>query len=499
MKYKIIEILKTFSENEIRQFECFLESPFFNESLKLRKFYSSLLRHYPDFNTESMCEEKLSFEINPNLPYNKSTIKTLFFDLANCAEEFMKINVFKKKKAEAEDFLREDYARRKLYKYAEQNARKMLSTIDNESNFSSGYFYNRHCILTDIFNCLKVNSNNSSPEFLKNLSEILNERGKCLTYLFLEEMLFQYNMLLTLKKTFKITEENNYIIKLFNKIDFDEFLEFIIPETDNECCSLIFELNLANYRAFKDFENEENYHQFKSLLVKNLNKLNNDQIYVNFIRLIRYCMMKPLESQSGFDFRSELFNIYKFILSKKYYVMGVHDFLPVELYRTVLKLGLELKKFKWTLEFIKRYKDELRENVRENMFNFSLAEYYFHKKRFDMAMRYFHKLELNHFMLRVDLRNLMLMTYYELDLYENAISLIDSYKHFLSNTDMLSDLEKSKCKYFIKAVQYMIKYKTSGKPISKLEIEKILSEDFHNKSWAKERFLMIDNRFTKSA
>ncbi|MBK8551057.1 MAG: hypothetical protein IPL53_08380 [Ignavibacteria bacterium] len=209
--------------------------------------------------------------------------------------------------------------------------------------------------------------------------------------------------------------------------------------------------------------------------------------------------MKPSISKSGFDFRKELFSIYKYILSKKYYIIGTHDHIPVELYRIALKLGLELKKFKWTIEFIKEFNPKLKSDIRDNIYSYSLAEYYFHKKRFDKAMRYFHKIELNHFMLRVDLRNLMLMTYYELDLFENAISLIDSYKHFLSNTKVLSDTEKRKCKNFVLTVQNMIRYKTSSKPVSKFLIRKNLSNDMHNKSWAAERFAELEEKLIKSA
>ncbi|MBK8551056.1 MAG: hypothetical protein IPL53_08375 [Ignavibacteria bacterium] len=271
MKYKIVEILKTFSEKEIKQFESFLSSPFFNESQKLRKLYTALLKYYPDFNPEIMSEEKLSMEINPNLPYNKSTIKTLFFELANSAEEFMKISVFRTKKAEAEDMLREDYNRRKLFKYVYQNANKTLLEIDSENEYTSDYFYNRHRILTDICNFHQVNNKNSNADFINNHGNFLCERAKCLTYLFTNEILLQYNNFHTVKKTFHLSVENNFIFKLFKKINFIELLECIISETDNAAYSLIFELQLANYRAFSDFENETYYFEYKKLLVKNIN------------------------------------------------------------------------------------------------------------------------------------------------------------------------------------------------------------------------------------
>lgn len=499
MKYKIIEILKTFSVKETKQFDSFLLSPFFNESRKLRSLYISLLEFYPDFDAGIMCEEKLSKKINPDLPYNKSTMKTLFFELGNSADEFLRISNFRNKVGIKEDYLREEYFKRKLYKLVDQNTEKTMNQLDSEKEFTFDYLLSRFYVLTDMCNSIRSSKHNSNQDYIKSLLNLLNERAKTLLYLTTNELLIQNNMIHTLKDNYNINIEENFIFRLFKKIKIDELLEFIISETDEDSCSVIFELRLAYYKAITDFENEELYHKFKKLFIKNIHALNKEEIYTNFIMLLKYCFRKPVDNNSEYDFRKELFSIYKYILVKKYYVIRVHDFIPIELYRQILKLSLDMKKFKWCLEFIKKYNPYLNSEVRVNMYNYSLAEYYFHKKRFDQAMRYFHRIELSHFLLRVDIRNLMLMTYYELDLFENAISLIDSYKHFLSNTEVLSDTEKGKCRCFIIAVHNMIKYKTSVKQVNKNQIRECLKNEMHNKEWVLERFKMIDTRYIESA
>jgi len=499
MKYKVIEILKTFSEKETKQFDSFLLSPYFNESRKLRNLYTALLEYYPDFDPESMCEEEISRKISPDIPYNKSTMKTLFFDLANCADEFLRISNIRTKTLKADDYLREEYFKRKLYKYVDQNTEKSIKLLNSEKDFTYEYFLNRFHTLTDMCNSHRVNKVNTNQDFITELMRLLNERVKSLLFMTTNELLTQNNVINTLKKNYNINDDDNFTFKLFSKINIDGLVEFIISETDDDSCSIIFELHLANYRALSDFENEDLYHKYKNLLIKNIHHLNKEEIYTNFIRLIKYCIMKPSDNNSGFNFRIELFSIYKYILAKKHYILGVHDYFPIELYRAILKLGLELKKFKWTLDFIKVYIPLLNSDIRSNMYNYSLAEYYFHKKRFDEALRYFHKIELNHFLLRVDIKNLMLKTFYELNLFENAISLIDSYKHFLSKTEVLSETEKRKCRYFILSVQSMIKYKTSVKYVSKQQILEYLNHDMYSKDWIIERFNSLDNRIIKSA
>jgi hypothetical protein len=86
--YKIIEILKTFSKQEIKSFERFLDSRYFNESEKIRKLYRLLVNHYPLFVSVRLNEENLSRELNPNLNFNKSTFKSLLSDLSTLSERF---------------------------------------------------------------------------------------------------------------------------------------------------------------------------------------------------------------------------------------------------------------------------------------------------------------------------------------------------------------------------------------------------------------------------
>ncbi len=355
MKYKIIEILKTFSVKETKLFDSFLLSPFFNESRKLRSLYISLLEFYPDFDAGIMCEEKLSKKINPDLPYNKSTMKTLFFELGNSADEFLRISNFRNKVGIKEDYLREEYFKRKLYKLVDQNTEKTMNQLDSEKEFTFDYLLSRFYVLTDMCNSIRSSKHNSNQDYIKSLLNLLNERAKTLLYLTTNELLIQNNMIHTLKDNYNINIEENFIFRLFNKIKIDELLEFIISETDEDSCSVIFELRLAYYKAITDFENEELYHKFKKLFIKNIHALNKEEIYTNFIMLLKYCFRKPVDNKSEYDFRKELFSIYKYILVKKYYVIEVHDYIPIELYRQILKLSLDMKKFKWCLEFIKKY------------------------------------------------------------------------------------------------------------------------------------------------
>src|SRR5262245_59066645 len=106
MKYKIFEILKTFSKKDVKSFEQFLNSPFFNDSEKIKRLYKILIKYYPEFDSKHLTEENLNSELNPGLAFNKSTFKSLLFEIANLAEKYFMIINFLNRKIRANDFLR---------------------------------------------------------------------------------------------------------------------------------------------------------------------------------------------------------------------------------------------------------------------------------------------------------------------------------------------------------------------------------------------------------
>ncbi len=320
-----------------------------------------------------------------------------------------------------------------------------------------------------------------------------------LSIVFAKETWVNYDSLMTINTNYDIKEEKNFVLKLFKIVNFEDLMKVLISNSENKSYTASFELNLSLYSLFSGYENEENYFNYKKLITKNVHLLGSDDINFHFARLITYCMMKRSEKNTSIDFQNELFSVYKYMLLKEYYKMSLNTFLPVELFRIILKHGLEMKKYKWTLEFIKKHYSKLHPDRKMNMYHYSLAEYYFHTKRFELSMKNFQKVQLNHFMLKIDIKNLMLMTYYELGLYEPALSLIDTYKHFLTNNDTLTDQFKKKMKNFILVIHKMILYKTSSNPMTKYLIKKNMVHDIPYKAWLEEKFLELDDGYKKSA
>ena len=499
MSYKIIELLKTFTKPEIKSFERFLISPYFNESQKILKLYRLLIKHYPHFDSELLNEENLSMEINPNLKFKKSTFKSLLFDLSSLAEKYLIIEKLNEKSFYAGDFLREQFLKRNLPKYLKQNIEKSELYFSEYKNPLPVYFLELFFLYNDKRNYNTVFVPRSGKNYNTQSISILNDRARALSMFFMNQLKMQYDDLISINFSFEINPENNFVMQLFQIIDFEKIMEFMISSTDNKTHSVQAKINLSFFRLFKEFSNEDHYLRSKSLLIKYAQILGSDEVNSFFIKLITYCRMKSFEKNNTIDFDQEQFGIYKFILHKGYYQKSTINYLPAELFRMVVQHGLKLKKFVWTLNFIKNYYRKLNPEWMMNMYYFGLAEYYFRRKKFDDALRSFQKIQMSHFLLKVDLKSLMLMTFFELGLFENALSVIDTFRHFLSKNEILSDHLKKRYKAFLIAVQKMITFKTSLKPASKYIIKKSIVPHISYKEWLMEKYDELDENVKRSA
>ncbi len=499
MKYKIIDILSSFSKEDIKKFADFLESPFFNKSKKLTRLYYLIIEFYPEFNSVVLNEENLMKKLNPGSVFNKSTVKNLLADLSAAAENYLAHTNFQSKEIEFKDFLRNEMFKRRLTRRIEPHIKKAWSLMNkSENKLDTVYIINKFSLLNDSMNLNTVNNPKSNYSAISSNIDLLNERGMYITYFFIKEIIREFDNLLSIDRTFNIDKEKNFIFSLFDKIDFKELLRFLISNSANKDYSISLEIYLSMLNAFSEPEEEGHYFKYKKLIMNNLQLFNTSEIRFHTIGLIRYCMLKSCDEKLSVQYDNERFEIYKFILENEFYKTGLDNYLPVELFRTVLLLALKLKKYKWVFVFIKNYKSKLHPDRRNNMYFYGCAEYYFYRGRYAEAMKSFHKVKLDHFLLKVDLKNLMLMTYFELGLFENAISLIDAYKHFLTNDTTLSLELKKKCKNFIETVNLMIIYHKSESIKSRHNIEKKLDSDFPYKEWVREKLSELIHNYDKN-
>ena len=496
MKYKAIDILKTLTPEELDNCGLFMHSKYLNKSQKVAKLYDSLIAFYPDFDCTQLNEERLSKEVSPHLNFNKSSMKNLFADLSEALERFFVIELLQQKKHESNDLLREAFFTKGLWKYLERNINNTERDLSKSKELGTGYFLHQYKVSTDKLNFHSINRPKSGEGYFREFNDISDERAKYITGHFAKEIIRQYENLQANNRALRDDHNDGFIKHLFEIVDFEKLTSFLQSKSNGKLYSKFFSIYNAMFLCYSDLKNPDNYFHYKRLVTGNIKSLSEDEVRFHLIRFVSYCMMKVESSHHDKIFEQELFDVYSFILKNKYYKMNVSQYMPVEFYRTIILQSLKLKKFDFALNIIKKSKKELHPDRRENMHLYACALYDFYSGNFEEALKHCQMVKLNHFALKSDLKNLMLMICYELGHEAGANSIIDSFRHFVSNNNILSIAERKKHKAFINVISKLFLLQETGNVSYLYELKKLLEGDLPNKKWVEEKLADL-NLFKK--
>ncbi|MBV6477579.1 MAG: hypothetical protein HGGPFJEG_00318 [Ignavibacteria bacterium] len=89
LKSSLVEIIRTFSKQELIKFEDFVRSPFFNKKENVVKLFLVIKNNLPGKNDPILEKETVWMKLFPDKEYNYGIMKNLIFDLNKLAEEFI--------------------------------------------------------------------------------------------------------------------------------------------------------------------------------------------------------------------------------------------------------------------------------------------------------------------------------------------------------------------------------------------------------------------------
>ena len=119
-------------------------------------------------------------------------------------------------------------------------------------------------------------------------------------------------------------------------------------------------------------------------------------------------------------------------------------------YKNFISMALRLKENELAENFIKSYKEYLLPEYKKNAFFIGYAMLYNVNENYVKALKMLAKVESKDFYQATFVYNLQLRLYYELDLTEPAINLIDTYKKFFPKHELIPINLKNRYKNFLK-------------------------------------------------
>ncbi|MEO8210486.1 MAG: hypothetical protein ABI840_07985 [bacterium] len=483
LKSKFLDIVKTFSPEELRGFRNFVRSPFHNTNKNVIKVNEIVKKYYPDLNNEGLLKEKVFSKIYPGKKYNDIVMRILLSDLMKLAEEFLAYINFNKNPLSEKRFLMNELNERKLnvlFNRHLNSSRDMLgeNNVGNNS-IDVNYFLNLHQLET-----LQIDHMISRSKQADTGENVLRQ-GEYLINFFLINILNISDELVSHEEVLNLKFDFNIVEEFLNNFNIKQFIEYLKENNYkyHPVLSIYYYMYLCNVNP----ENDNYYFTFKDLIFTNLNLFTKEERFNLFIILESICTSKTLSGKT--QFYEQMMLIYETMLSNNLYTHSDTEYFQINLFRNMIYTAVVLKKPDWIEKFIIEYLDKLMPEYRDEVYHFAYTLIYFEKKEFSKALDEISKVRYDFYVFKFDVRLFTLKIYYEMNSFESAISLIDTFTHFLNNNK--SDLKNYRNSFFefLKFLKQLIKIKTGNKKTDKNEIKKeiLATERLINKNWLLEK------------
>lgn len=450
---RLIEILKTFNELDIKDFRKFLKSPFVNPYPKAALLFDALMTFYPDFNPDKLNRKTLFARMKVNNAYNDSTMRDLVSKLRYLLDKYMAYLSFEDNDFDYLTQLRHQMHVRKLYNHIDKNISETEKLLTQHTEADSDYFYKRIKVETEKFNNYVTNKRLYNRQSLSNSVTSLNNAAKNHLALFILETIKQNDTILKITKRQERTSGRNIIPELLKPINLKRII-VTLKKNDSEL-SHIYQIYYYLYMLFSSKNSEQYFHLYKQSIIENSAKMDIDELHFLYGRLIDFCVNKCNEGKA--EYYKELFNAYDIMLESKYYTNKSNKYISQDLFRNIFQTAVRTNNIEWAEDFINRYRKELHPQNRDNMYCYGCAYIYFEKNMLDRSLEYCLKVKQDYFALKIDIKILLLKLYFDLGNYEQIYNQLDSFKHFVSNHELITPTRRKKIRDFINIFEKVLK------------------------------------------
>lgn len=434
---QLIEILASLNKSEFKEFGKYIISPFFNNRSEVIRFFNAIKKFYPLFDSEELSEEVIFILVYPGKDFSDVLMRKLISLTTNLVLDFIAVKGFKENTLSYNVMLMDKLRERKLPVLFEKRSKITGELLEN---IKRDIIYYEHKLKhTSILNGHFLNSDERSmiSKFQIELDDLVE--------FFLSFAMIQYIRISEWSKSIKMSYDMKF---------YDEVVNYFKSKDENEVTLSTLYFNIMMMVNTEEVKYFNNIMKFRKIFEPHLSDIDDYNI---IIMSMQYCYKKVLKG--NFEYRKQMFDTSKIIFDKNLIPAG---FLEPYLFTNIIRNASYIKEFDWAEKFIKDYKNRLNPDKMNELTDYSFAMIEMGKGNFEKSLAHLSKINIEMSNMKMEIKNLLIMIYYELNYIEELISMIDSYKHFLKRDKTISDQTRIQNSLFIRLVSDLVKVKLKG-------------------------------------
>ena len=439
---KAIQILKTFSAHEIRQFADFVVSPFFNKNETIIRLFDILFDCYPEFDAPIIERTALFKAVyGDDIPIEEQKLRYALSDLTKLLEEYICVKAVDEEELFKYHLLLYSYRQRLLDKPFMATLKHAEKVLEDWPRRDVSHAFYQYLIEEDKY---KFSSVQKEHTLESNLQQVVDNLDK-------------YFILNKMRYSAEIINNRNVVAINYRLFLYEEIMNHLRnnPLDHVPAAKVYYNVILT----LTDPENKRHYENLLSLLNEHKDIFSHDELFDMYVYAKNFCIRKINNGHT--EFMNELFSLYKVILNNK--IIFRENYLSQWDYKNIIYLGLRLEEFDWVKSFIHEYNDSLDPRYRKNAYTYNMAYYHFFLSEYDKTLTLLQSVDFSDVYYHLDSKSLLLKTYYELDATEAFFSLVDAFKVYIKRNKQIPAHQKTNYNNLIKFVTRLYKWKLNPK------------------------------------
>jgi len=478
----IIDILSSFSKEELKKFRTFISGSYFNKNKNVSSFFDQIIKFHSDFPESKVSKEIVFAKLFPKTVYNDGLMRTLIFNLNNLLKEFIILESDDNTLLKKEIILLKEYNKKKLKKLFLKKFEELNSILDKAKIKDDEYFMTRIKMQREMEIFIEINRfgkkdyNQFKVFSVKNMSENLTN--------FIYLTVISYNSLMFEESADRMKELSTELLNIVK----DKFLSDEIAVSDNP----ILNLNKLQIMLHK-YGKGEYYKKLKEIFINKQNETDHFERYNLHNVLQHYCINKIFEGKP--EYRRERFELYKIALGQKLFSLYEKDYFDDMLFGNIVLVAISVDELDWLKDFIEKYSHLLSPEVSNSVKKYSFAKLNFAQNNFSEALKLLNSSELSNYVRNnFSVRDLIMKSMYELGYFTELYYQFDAYSQFLrKNRKNIGSLRFNRATNFLIYFRKLVKVNenTDLQLYSEIEFELNNNTEIMERTWLQSKLAEI--------
>jgi hypothetical protein len=429
IKSKLIDTLKSFTKQELKELSDLVESPYYNRNKNVTKMFTELKKYYPDFGNRNMTKENVYAKIFPGKKYADKTFRNLASDVIRLTEKYLIAQSLEKDKLLEKRLLISSLTKKNLFSPAEHAIREADKLYDVSLFDGGNTYFTKHLIEMEK-DFLEISRNN--------LITLNMKEGEYIIYTFLSKYMLFKMKLYNYRHKLSTQATSAFIEEFEKRVNLDDWMKYMERSGGGSGNSSAEEIILIYYCTTKfmgDLSDDNSFNKALALFYKNKPMIDKTETVNLYITFTGFCAVKM--SKGAKEYTETLFELYKRMFEENLVIGENEKYLHITIFNNVVTTALMLRKMEWTKTFIEKYTPMLLPEYRDTIYNYSYAWYYFSAGEYEKSLEHLSKVNHENYWIKARSRILQLRLYYELNHVESFFSFHDSLKHSLKTNKEL--------------------------------------------------------------